>query len=122
MFALHITEPSGHGAPEVRSVVLVNTRAQRDRLVKHVNKRQADWAEFRRLNPYDVVPSSLCWYPGTTAVPLTMIQAKKLIGENEPNFVSDGWCRAYDYLPCKVWECRVYKCFENDPKVYGISA
>ena len=122
MFALHITEPSHYGFPEVRYVVLVNTRSQRDRLVAWVNEQQRKWAEYRKRYPYETVPSSFCWIPGTVAESITMSDARKLIGECEPNLVSDGWCRAYNYIPCKVWECKVYKCYENDPKVYGYVA
>ena len=122
MFALHITEPGRHGFPEVRQVVLVDTRSKRDRLVAWVNEQQRKWAEYRKRNPYETVPSSFCWSPGTSAKPITMTEARKLIGNHDPNLISDGWCRAYNYTPCKVWECRVYKCYENDPLVYGYVA
>ena len=122
MFALHITEPAHYGWPEERKVVVVATKSQRDRLVKWVNEQQAKWAEYRRLYPYETVPSSFYWIPGTKAEPITMREAKKLVNGNEPNLVSDGWCRGYNYIPCTVYECKVYKCYENDPKVYGYVA
>lgn len=122
MYALHITEPGNYGCPEVRRVVLVSTKSRRDRLVRFVNEQQAAWADYRKRYPHEMIPSCFCWYPGTVAEPLSMRDARKLIGENEPNLVHDGWSNAYDYIPCTMYKCEVYKCFENDPKVYGIAS
>ena len=107
-YALHATEPHGGGYPEVRSVILCDSKRNRDTLVKYINEDQEKWAEFRRKYPYETIPSSFHWYPGSHAEVLTMREARKLIGDNEPTFVSDGWARGYAYVPCEVYERKVY--------------
>lgn len=104
MFAAHIVEPAHMGIPERHKVVLCEKRSERDRLVKHVNDEAEAWREYRRRNPHGMVPPCFKWYPGTTAEPLTMRDARRLIEEDDPIFEHDGWSYDYAYIPCTIYE------------------
>ena len=107
MFAAHIIEPAGYGMPARHRVLFIEKKSDRDNLVRFVKRNSEEWSEFRKNNPYTLAPSCFCWYPGTTAEPIGVRDARKLIGDDDPIFEGYGNDRAYAYVPFVMYEFKV---------------
>ena len=104
MFAAHIIEPAHMGIPERHKVVLCAKRSERDKLVKYVNENAEGWREFRRKYPTGIVPAYYRWYIDTTAEAITMREARALIGNDDVLYHADGYCDAYAFVVCDIYE------------------
>lgn len=104
MYAAHTVEPSHFGIPERHKVVLFERRSERDRFVKYVRENAEGWAEFRRKHPTGLVPTFYRWYVDTTCEPISMREARELIGDDDVCFLADGHCDAYAYTKCDIYE------------------
>lgn len=107
MFAAHIIEPAGYGMPERHRVLFIEKKSDRDILVRFVKRNSEEWGEFRKNNPNTIAPSCFCWYPGTIVEPISVRDARRLVGDDDPICESDGWNEAYDYVPFVMYEFKV---------------
>lgn len=107
MYAAHIIEPSHFGIPERHKVVVFEKRSERDRFVKYVRENAEGWAEFRRKHPSSLVPTFYRWYIDTTCEPITMREARALIGDDDVLYKANGFCDAYNYSECDIYEFSV---------------
>ncbi len=108
MFYCVINEPAHKGYPQVVQIVATEKKSQRDNIVRHVNQNAREFAEFKRDCPWAIVPASLHWGPDTTAKAIPAGKARKLIGNNEPWCISDGWSTAYAYEVCTIYAWKIY--------------
>ncbi len=104
MFAAHTIEKSHFGIPERHKVVLFEKRSERDKFVRYVRENADGWAEFRRKHPSGLVPTFYRWYMDTEVKPITMREARKLIGDDDVMYHANGYCDAYNYSECDIYE------------------
>ena len=107
-YALRVTEPAFSGFPAITRIVVFNKKSERDRCARFIFRNASQRDEFKHRNPGEIIPSGLHWHENTVADCISMNEAWELIGRREPDFESDGWCGAYNYEPCKVYESEVW--------------